>query len=83
MKKDGFYPHGIDKGCGYPLHYVPTKGEHDFKRRIRDPHPYEPFESEKEFNLAAWFIESGLPGAQIDRLLKGGVAEFPLHESLA
>jgi hypothetical protein len=37
---------------------------------------------EKEFNPAAWFIESGLPVVQIDWLLKGGTKEFPLQDSL-
>jgi hypothetical protein len=64
-----------NQGC--PLHYVPTDYESDFQHRIRNPHPYWPFEDRKAFNFAHWFITSGVPGTAIDELLKG---HFPLDD---
>lgn len=66
-----------NRGC--PLNYVPTPYESDVRERIRNPHPHWPFEDRKTFNLARWFITSGVSGMAIDELLKG---DFPLDESV-
>lgn len=79
VQRNGFYPHGIEKGCGFPLQHVPTLAEQELRSFIRNPDPYHPFKSEKELNFATWLVESGLPIKQIDALLKGNM---PLDPSL-
>jgi hypothetical protein len=64
---------------GSPLNYVLSLYESYVLDSIRNPHPYWPFEDRKTFNLARWFITSGVSGTAIDELLKG---DYPLDDSV-
>ena len=64
---------------GCPISYVRTCHESAIENRIRNPHPYWTFEDQKAFNLARWFVTSGVPVSAIDELLKG---DFPLAPSV-
>lgn len=74
--KDGIFQH---PNPGRPISYVPTHHESTVEYRIRNPHPYWPFEDQKTFNLARWCVTSGVPAWAIDELLKG---DFPLEPSV-